>query len=451
MGHDKRYEKVIYLFTRKRFYAGLFILLPVFFGLFALGPFLIISAQLGSVMKGHGELGSLYESIKLWAYLFVGGAFLSGIVVAYALMMPARRLLKEERQDIEEFSMLGAEFKDMATSLRKYISTLESMSGGVIAANTDGDITMANRQASGILGIGQESLIGGNIRDFFEIKEELDAALRGNTLSGEEIPARHTAKEGAERHLMGFTISPIKGLRGIEGVVVNFRDITTIKEIHREIEKTERLASIGSLTMEVAHEVRNPLASIKGLAQLIGEDMAHDDPKRAYIDVIIKETERLNRVVENLYKTRTAPFGGESLRDMLHRAVLLSNEAEKAKGVRVTEDYGEEAGSFLVTDEGVFQGLYNIILNAYEAVPGGAEVIVRTAEKDGGIEVEVVSESTIKEQSPERLFEPEVTTKGDGRGIGLKIARDSISRAGGSIDVGSAGERMRFRIWLPGK
>ncbi|MBI4823382.1 MAG: PAS domain S-box protein [Nitrospirae bacterium] len=447
MGHDKRFKEVRFLFLRKKFYLGLFILLPAFFCLFSLGAFLIVFAKLQPLLKseagGLDHLIIVYDSIKTWTYIFSVVAFVSGLVVAYSLVKPARRLLREKTADMEEFGSLGHEFRDIATSLSQYIATVESMAGGIITTTKDGTITTANRQALQMLGMDKEAVLKTNIRKIFPIKEtqvqkEATITLEVNAVTGEGI------------RQMECTIFPIRGQAGIEGAVFSFRDTQRIKEMHRELIKTERLASIGTLTMTVAHEVRNPLASIKGFAQLIKEDIKNEDHLQTYLDTIIKEVDRLNRVVDSLYEIKDSTFEGDTLKEILKRIRLLCDQALSRKAVNVVEDYDEKADSYIVKDEMVFQGLYNIVLNAYEAVKPAGNVVLTVRADSGGAKVEVISESELEEKfSVQRLFDYDVSTKGRGRGAGLAIANSAIKQAGGNIEVKSLKGKTVFSIWLP--
>ncbi|MDP2166882.1 MAG: histidine kinase dimerization/phospho-acceptor domain-containing protein [Thermodesulfovibrionales bacterium] len=449
MGHNKRYEKVRFLFLKKRFYLGLFILLPAFFCLFSLGAFFLVFAKLEplrslTVIDG-GRFRAVYGLLENWAYAFTAVALFAGIIVAYALLRPAKRMLKEQRADVDEFGSLGNEFRDMAASLRQHVAALESITGGVITANKDGVITMANRQAFEMLSSGGKELPSTDIRELFLLGDKLGKVLAGAAAVTSEVDA--LTSSGLRP--MECTISPIRGKRGVEGAVFNFRDISKIREMHEELARTGRLAGIGSLAMSVAHEVRNPLTSIKGFAQLIAEDMKEDDPRRLYLDTILKEADRLNRVVDNLYEMRDSRFEGETLGETLRRARLLCDQAMKEKNVRATEHYDEQAASYEVKDEGIFNGIYNVVLNAYEAVTEGGSVDITAASSGSGAVVDVASSSVLKDGMMERIFLPDVTTKGKGRGAGLKIARDALRQAGGDIDARMENGKTVFRIWLP--
>lgn len=455
MGYDKRYEKIKTAFLKRRIYLGLFLLLPIFFSVFTLASPVIFLTKFRSLLQRHAltvgkaELDMLYASAQQWTYIFAFVALIAGVIVAYSLVRPARRLLKEEKEygDIEEFSALGKEFTKIAAYFRKYTSLLENMTGGIIAINHKNSITMANPYACLILKSRESDLVGKDINEIFDISKDIYLSMKGEIITSE----LNTEINGKKMSI-GYTLSPIRGKDSIDGVILNFMDTTNIKEMYDEMRKTEKLASIGALAMDVAHEVRNPLASIKGLVQLIGEDMKDSDSKKAYVDTILKETDRLNRVVDAIFEKKRAPATSENLREVIHRILILCGQAMKDKHVKVTEEYDAEAGKIQIEDERLFHAIYNIILNAYEAVNYEGEVLIKTYITDKIARIEVCSDSEISSDiQVNRIFEADVTTKGPGRGLGLKIAGEAIKALGGSISVEAEKGKTKFTILLPVK
>ncbi|MDP1759522.1 MAG: hypothetical protein Q8K77_06975, partial [Thermodesulfovibrionales bacterium] len=120
MGHDESYEKIISAFLKRRFYLGLFVFLPLFFSVFAVAVPLILLARFKALLKrgfiSSAELISTYNFAEQWTYVLAAVAFATGLIVAYALVRPARKLLSEggEGKNIEEFSSLGKEFTKIA-------------------------------------------------------------------------------------------------------------------------------------------------------------------------------------------------------------------------------------------------------------------------------------------------------------------------------------------------
>lgn len=324
-------------------------------------------------------------------------------------------------------------------SYSKYLTILESLSGGIIAIDRNGVISMANKQANNIF---EDDLTGKNlIKKVSAIRDVVTKVFQNSVLSGEVV----YRVKGREK-VIGYTVSPITGSSGIEGAVFNLKDITGIREIHESIRHTERLASIGTLVREVAHEVRNPLAAIKGITQMIGEDLDDKDPKKVYIDAVMKEIDRLNRVVDNLLQRGRNEM--VKLKEVLHRSVLLCSRDDRWKDVKIVEEYDEtlELGEI---DEKLSQAFYNIILNAFESVETRGEVIVRSKKDGSHAVIEIISSSVIDRKIIGRIFEEGFTTKKKGHGIGLKVALDVVKKAGGDISVEPLSRRTKFIVRLP--
>lgn len=324
-------------------------------------------------------------------------------------------------------------------SYSNYLTILESLSGGIIAIDRSGVISMANKQANNIF---EDDLTGKNLMKKVSGLEDVVAKVFQNSvLSGEVIyPVKGKQK------VIGYTVAPIKGRAGVEGAVFNLKDITGIREVHESIRHTERLASIGTLVREVVHEVRNPLAAIKGITQMIGEDLDEKDPKKVYIETVMKEIDRLNRVVDNLLARGRSEM--VRLKEILHRAVLLCSRDDSWKGVKVVEEYDETLDLGEI-DEQLSQAFYNIILNAFESVDARGEVIVRSKKDRDNAVIEIISSSVIDRKIIGRIFESGFTTKKKGHGIGLKVALDVVKKAGGDIIVEPAAKRTKFIIILP--
>jgi len=449
MGHDERFKKIISALLKKRFYLGLFVFLPLFFSVFALAAPLIFLTNFNTILKRKivyvTELVSLYKAAEQWTYIFAGAAFIAGLLVAYGIIKPARRLLKEDTEDIAEFGSLGREFTEIAESFRKYAYLIESTAGGIMTVNKKGEITMANPHTCYILGRSESDIVGKNIKALFNIERDFETAMRGETVTSEL-----NVKVNEKMRTVDYTLSPIKGRFTIDGAVLSFMDTTKIKKMYSDVQKAEKLASIGTLAMEVAHEVRNPLASIRGLAQLIGEDLKNGDEKKRYVDTILKETDRLNRVVDTLFEKKTSLPVETNLREIIHRVALLCSMTVKGKTPKIIEEYDETAANTLIKEEAIFHAIYNIVLNAYEAVREDGEISIRATAAGNRITIEICSDS---ELSPgidsDKIFEPDVTTKGKGHGMGLKIARDAIKSIGGNINIEPAEGKTKFVIYLP--
>ncbi len=446
MGHDSRYEKIVELFLKKKFYISFFVLLPFFFAIFALGPSFVLLGKINSAMEhqavSRDELISIYNFSVIWTLILSAGALVAGIAVAYSILKPVKKLIREGTEDMEEFGSLGKDFSEMASSFRHYFTIMENISGGIITIDNNKVVRMANRQACNIFECNHKDFIGKNLMEKTgDISEILKKVFEDRVESGDIIYSF-----GGREKIIGYTASPITGGNGVEGAVFNLKDITGIREIQERIKHTERLASIGTLAREIAHEIRNPLTSIKGITQMLGEELDRENPRKKYIELVLKEIDRLNRVVDNLLEKGKNEM--VSLKEILHRTVLLCSQNTKWERVRVIEEYDEtlEMGNI---DESLSKAFYNVILNAFESVDKDGEVIVRAKNDKKSAVIEIISSSVISEDNLKRIFDEGFTTKTEGHGMGLKISMDAVRKAGGNIKVEPSEKSTKFSIILP--
>lgn len=213
--------------------------------------------------------------------------------------------------------------------------------------------------------------------------------------------------------------------------------------IEENLRRAEKLSTLGEMAAVLAHEIRNPLGSIRGTAEILRDDYRPGDPKYEFIDIQIKETERLNRVVEDFLRmARPVPAEMERCRvqDELETvALLVANDARKR---RVSLSVVPPGADAVVTGNGekLRQAFLNIVINALQATPDGGSVTMSTTISQSGT-CEIAFRDTGAGMSPEsleKIFEPFYTTKADGTGLGLAITKKIVEEHGGTILIESA-------------
>ena len=225
--------------------------------------------------------------------------------------------------------------------------------------------------------------------------------------------------------------------------------------VEEKLRRAEKMSTLGEMAAVLAHEIRNPLGSIRGTAEILRDDYKPGDPKHEFIVIQIKETERLNRVVEDfLHMARPQPVDmhpcpvQEEL-DMI--ATLIKNDARERK-IKLVLQPPSVAVLIKADGEKLRQAFLNIAINALQATPPGGTVIISTT-----VYKTALCEISFRDTGPgidadclERIFEPFYTTKPDGTGLGLAITKKIIESHGGTLVVESdAGRGTTVTVRLP--
>jgi len=232
-----------------------------------------------------------------------------------------------------------------------------------------------------------------------------------------------------------------------------------LRGVDAEVQHLDRLATLGRLAAEIAHEVRNPLVSIKTFLQLLPE--RRDDPEffTRFFDVVGDEMRRMERLLDLMIdharpRASSAEPGPAPLAEVLSSVADLIAHRAARRGVQLDAQVDEGLPEAALGEDGLRQLLLNLALNAASATPEGGTVRLRAEARDGGIEVAVEDQGPgVPRELRELIFEPFFTTRDDRPGgLGLSICRRIVGSAGGRITVeDAADEGARFRVWLPAR
>lgn len=211
--------------------------------------------------------------------------------------------------------------------------------------------------------------------------------------------------------------------------------------VEEQLRRAEKLSTLGEMAAVLAHEIRNPLGSIRGTAEILKDDYRPGDPKHEFIEIQIKETERLNRVVEDFLRmSRQQPVELRdcSLREELETIVTLVARDAHDRGIFLRLEQGAEQGIIRGDGEKLRQAFLNIVINALQATPSGGTVAIVLEKGETGFEVSFRdSGSGVTSDNLQRIFEPFYTTKPDGTGLGLAVTRKIIEGHGGILAIES--------------
>ena len=228
-----------------------------------------------------------------------------------------------------------------------------------------------------------------------------------------------------------------------------------IERLHRtQMSRAEHMATLGEMATGLAHEIRNPLAGIAGVIEIIGRDLPTTSPARAVVKDVRQEIARINRIVTDLLQTaRPHPpkVRKSDLNTTVEHAVMLGRQQGLAKAVEVTLRKNPSLPEVEHDSDQIHQVLLNLLLNALQAIDQNGKIAVTVERGQDAAVIEVADNG--RGISPELLpniFRPFFTTKGDGTGLGLSLARRIVEDHQGRIDVTSTvGKGTTFAVILP--
>ena len=364
------------------------------------------------------------------------------------------------------FLFMIATYRSTRTALenmRSYTSNIiESMTSGLVALDADGHVATVNASARAILGLGSETVEGADVDDVVRVEPAADRREVDRVLTGErevlEAETRVVGKEGPVP--VALSASSLKDEEGKRaGTVLLFQDLREIEDLKEAVERERHLASLGRLAAGVAHEVRNPLSSLKGFAQFFRTKFTPGSEEERYSDIMIEEVERLDRVVQELLdfaRPVTPDRKPTPPNTIVEEALALVSEDAQFKRVTIEKKLLEGLPDVLVDPMQIRQAVLNVLLNAIEAMNEGGTLTIETAGADpvdGPPTVTLSVTDTGQGMSAEevgKLFEPFYTTKPRGTGLGMTVVSRVVEQNGGRIGVLSApGEGTTFSLVLP--
>jgi PAS domain S-box-containing protein len=326
---------------------------------------------------------------------------------------------------------------------------LAGMPDGILVLDPTGVMRAVNPAAERIFGFRREDVSG---RHYIHVFADHRSVL--NIL--ERIYDDPNAAASFEAHIFGSGAEPMPvaitwsilgdDSAGDQSLVVNVQDLTHVKRLERQWRRSQRLAALGTMATGVAHEIRNPLGGIRGSSQLLAREMGKNRKVKDFLDVIMREVDRLDHTVEQLLgfarptKAGMAPTGVE---DIIERALaVLKPEIEK-NGIRVVKNVPSEVRRIHADASQLTQVFLNLFLNALQAMPDGGVLTISVREDTGLVQTDspfVVVEINdtghgMSSRVLEHLFMPFFTTRESGTGLGLAISHRIVEEHSGSIDV----------------
>lgn len=423
----------------------------------------LVGASAGALYVGVGVLTmsrilpravgwAAYELGQLsWTEFMFSLNLIAIFAVAILSSHLAGRIRRSETQ-------LASATKDLADYRLFNDRIIESMRSGLVTTDLLGHITTFNRAAEEITGYRASDVRGKNVFSIFgDIEKQIEAGLE-SIRTRTRLPRFDigcSTADGHEIHL-GFSVAPlVDEAENSRGYVLTFQDLTEVMELEREVRRQERLAALGKMAAGLAHEIRNPLASMRGSVQVLASELSFSQDQSQLMQIVLRESDRLNRIVSDFLTYARPPKIERSvieLSSLLSETIsLLRNSPELLPDHLIKEEYPGEPVYYQGDPNQIRQIFWNLSRNAIQAMPRGGELRVALdarPKRDVTIAFSDTGEGMSREQR-DRLFEPFNSSSG-GTGLGMAIVYQLVRDHNGKINVDSeTGKGTRIAIRLP--
>ena len=374
-------------------------------------------------------------------------------------LLSARLAARQSRSDVQLIEATHA-----LTNLRElHERIVESIRSGVVTTDLEGRIYTFNAAAEEMTGYTASSLRGehvsillGDIRD--KIEGSLHAAKeRAVTVTtNPRFEAECLTAEGLRLRL-GYSISPLFSEGGeTTGLVITFQDLTHVRAMEETSRRQDRLAAVGRVAAGIAHEIRNPLAAMRGSIQVLRGELNGDSGQAELMEIVLRESDRLNRIITDFLtyaRPRPVALAEIDIREPLRETfTLLRHSPELRDGQIVEDDLPDEPVMALADAAGIKQVFWNLARNALGAMPDGGRLhaeLRRTAH--GRLRLTFTDTGCgMSPEQVERLFEPFSSSTTGSTGLGLSIVYQIVRDHGGTINVRSReGHGTTITVELP--
>jgi two-component system sensor histidine kinase PilS (NtrC family) len=380
-------------------------------------------------------------------FLFFSIAFLSGSL-ADRLQRAGARLERASTEiaDLQAFSQ----------------HVIDSLASGLATTDRQGRILTFNRAAEAITGHGAASVVGRRIEDVLELPPAVASDLVGGAAAGRGRRIEAPFRTGDGRHIeLGFSATQLQTPGGNAGLLFAFQDVTDIKKLERDARLRQRLAAVGEMAAGIAHEIRNPLASMSGSIQILRQELPLTAEQAQLMDIVLRESERLNETIRSFLayaRPQRFSIARLDLRRVLNDAALLLRNSSEVLENHVIDVKVPTTEVALDADENqIRQIVWNLATNGLRAMRDGGRLSLGARIEHGGeggsesVVLEVADEGVgIPANELDAIFQPFRGSFANGTGLGLAIVHRTVSDYGGEIQVSSTpGRGTTVSVRLP--
>jgi len=426
------------------------------------------------IITGYPSMYSAIEAIRAGIFDYIVKPFrLERLLMSVHNALEKRRLVKENLRLVGDLRQLCCELEEYKEHLEEKVmemnreliaastrlqQIMENISSGIATVSSDGIVRSMNRAGLRILGFEDErEVIGRDCAEIFVTPKDGGWALSSALKNMRSVPYREITlqRRDGEKIYVGAGVAVLRTDSGApQEAIVIFSDVTEQHKLRERMAELDRLAVVGQLTSAVAHEIKNPLAGLKNIAELLQSQLEEDDPRYKFVGMISHQTDRLAKIVEEMLdfsKPREASFCLCNPRVAVENVLPLIKGRLESQGIELREEWDETLPEVWMDPNQIEQVVLNICLNAIEAMPEGGSFTIRGKKTDAWVELEFCDTGCgIPPENMEKLFSPFFTTKSEGTGLGLSICRRILESHSGTIEVESeVGNGTTVRVRLP--
>jgi PAS domain S-box-containing protein len=361
----------------------------------------------------------------------------------------------------ELFSRLGTTIAELSALKQYNESILRNMSNGLVTVDAEGNVTSYNRASETLLGHSfqpGDCLTPGSAPPTLR---ELAAILKETWENQTPIPHRELSfpLRSGDTVPLKVSTSLLRDETGKpNGVISILEDLSELRVLEEERHRQDRLALLGQMAAQVAHEIRNPLVTIGLGIQYLEKGLEPDSPRRQAVQRITRQLDRLEQTVNEFLSFSKPPsmrFERHSLAEVVDSAIEIFNDHLQEHKITLSKEHAPDLPPVLVDLEHIERVIANLVMNAVEAMPQGGDITIKTrpVEKPGGLMAELSIADTgigISPENIDKIFEPFFSTHSKGIGLGLAIAKQIVEEHKGTITAESSpGQGATFTILLP--
>ncbi|XID93454.1 ATP-binding protein [Paenibacillaceae bacterium WGS1546] len=344
---------------------------------------------------------------------------------------PLPALLVQRKDEIGELTRSFQEMNERVARSHRFLQDIiEGIPYALITLNERGEVTRVNRKWVELFGRSEPEWEGKKPAELPEF------AFLGAEPDSEGKEASWTDVNGMTRILHVVTAS------FSEGVVAVVQDISQIRMLESHVKQSEQLALVGQITTGIAHELKNPLAVLASSSELLREEMELNRDSE-WVPTLVRDIDdeiaRMTLIVNEfltLAKTRKETEAPLRLDELLNRVLHLLRIKFNEQGIEVRREFAQGVPEIVGKTNKLIQVFLNLLVNSMEAMPRGGTIEIRIAFRGDEVRVEIADDGEgISEQHLQWLFNPFFSTKDNGNGLGLSIARDIMKEHGGTLDM----------------